>query len=161
MLRRDLAKHKVASKRLEEVPTFRQMKRGKLPKPFNRMGGPRLFATDLVAVSDSHAALFVWGDGEILTDTKFYGYMLCRLSNGSLYPLLEFHWHPSHKGVHVKMPCETSLDYTGRLLPGAPELALKSTRTLDPRSHDDRVQLIAMFCEAAGIELGDADGLWN
>lgn len=161
MKRRDLAGHKAAEKRLEKVPTFKQMKRGKLPRPFNRMGGPRLFSTELMPVSNSHVALFVWGDGEILTDTKFYGYMFCRLANGSLYPLVEFHWHPSHKGVHIKMPCETELDYTARLLPGAPELALKLQRVLDPRSHDDRVRLITLFCEATGIKLGDAEGLWN
>ena len=161
MKRRDLAGHKISPKRLQDVPSFKQMKRGRLPKPFNKMGGPRYFATELISVSGTHSVLFVWGEGEILTDTKFYGYLVCGLQNGTFSPLLEFHWHPSHKGIHIKMPCETDLDYTGRLLPGAPELALKSVRALDPRIHDDRVQLITMFCRAAGIELGQADNLWN
>lgn len=161
MKRRDLAGHKIASKRLQDVPSFKQMKRGKLPKPFSKMGGARYFATDLISVSDTHSVLFVWGNGEILTDTKFYGYLVCGLPNGSLSPLLEFHWHPSHKGIHIKIPCETELDYTNRLLPGAPELALDRTCALDPRVHDDRLRLITMFCQAAGIKLGQADDLWN
>lgn len=161
MKRRDLADHKTAPKRLRNMPTFRQMKRGKLPKPFHRMGGARYSATDLIPVSETHSVLFIWGNGDILTDTRFYGYLLCGLPNGSLSPLLEFHWHPSHKGVHIKVPCETSLDYTDRLLPGAPELALKSSRIFDPRLSDDRKRLISVFCQAAGIALGQAGDLWN
>jgi hypothetical protein len=159
--RRDLAGHKTTSKRLQDMPPFKPMKRGRLPKPFHKMGGARFFATELIPVSDYHSVLFIWGDGEILTDTKFYGYLLCGLPNGSLSPLLEFHWHPSHKGVHIKVPCDTELDYTDRLLPGAPELALKSTYVFDPRVPDDRVRLITVFCQAAGIKLGRADDLWN
>lgn len=158
---RDLAGHKTALKRLPHMPSFKQLKRGKLPRPFHKIGGPRYFATGLIPVSHSHSVLFIWGDGEILTDTKFYGYLLCGLPNGSWSPLLEFHWHSSHKGIHIKVPCNTNLDYTNRLLPGAPELALKSTRTFDPRIPSDRSHLITVFCKATGITLGRADDLWN
>jgi hypothetical protein len=159
--RRDLAGHKAASKRLLVMPSFRPLKRGKLPKPFHRIGGARYSSSGLIGVSDSHSVVFICGDGEILTDTKFYGYLLCNLPNGSRFPLLEFHWHPSHKGLHIKVPCDTALDYTDRLLPGAPELALKSVHAFDPRVAGDRTRLIEVFCEAAGIKLGRPDDLWN
>lgn len=106
-------------------------------------------------VSDTHVAVFIWRDGEILTDRAFFGHLLCKLHTGALYPLFEFHWHPSHKGLHAKLP------YTGRQLPGAPELALKTDGKLDPRSEGDRFRLIAAFCDACGIVLGDEDLLWN
>ncbi|WP_250529269.1 hypothetical protein [Caballeronia sp. ATUFL_F1_KS4A] len=75
-------------------------------------------ATDLIPVSDAHCVLFMWRDGEELMDRSFYGHLLWTLPQGDLSPLLEFHYHPSHKGVHCKMPCETTIDYRNRLLPG-------------------------------------------
>lgn len=83
------------------------------------------------------------------------------LPDGQLFPLFEFHYHPSHKGVHAKLPCKTELNYAGRQLPGAPELNLKSSGSLDPRSEADRMALVHRFCQACGIELGEGGGLWN
>ena len=80
----------------------------------------------------------------MLTDSAFFGWLLCELQNGVLYPLLEFHYHPSHKGVHAKMPCNTELDYTQRQLPQAPELNLKALPGLDPRTEDGRA-ICALF----------------
>ena len=161
MTPRDLANHKAAAKRLKETPAFKPLKRGKLPKPFHRLGGARLFATDLIEVSSTHVAVFIWRDGEILTDRAFFGYLFCRLPADALYPLFEFHWHPSHKGLHAKLPCRTESDYTNRQLPGAPELALTTYGKLDPRVEVDRLRLISAFCDACGITLGDADSLWT
>lgn len=158
---RDLANHKASPKRLQDAPSFKLLKRGKLPKPFHKTGGPRTFATDVIEVSTEHVVVFIWRDGEILTDRAFFGHLLCKLPTGALYPLFEFHWHSSHKGLHAKLPCRTQYDYTNRLLPGAPELALKTPAALDPRNEVDRLRLIATFCDASGIVLGEANSLWN
>ena len=99
--------------------------------------------------------LLMWRDGEEITDRAFYGHLLWALPQGDLYPLLEFHYHPSHKGVHCKMPCETAIDYRNRLLPGAPELNLGTSRILDPRVPDDRSALVVLFCRAAGITISN------
>ncbi|WP_175979650.1 MULTISPECIES: hypothetical protein [Caballeronia] len=150
-----LLAHKQAFKTLTASPKFRQMNKSKWPKPFSRMARPRVQATDLIPVSDAHCVLFMWRDGEELMDRSFYGHLLWTLPQGDLYPLLEFHYHPSHKGVHCKMPCETTIDYRNRLLPGAPELNLKSSRIFDPRVTDDRSALIVLFCRATGITISN------
>lgn len=152
MTPKELREHKNASKHLPSVPEFKKIKRGKMPKPFHALGGARTWATALIDVSDIHCVLFYYRDGALLTDTSFFGHFICRTRNG-LYPLLNFHWHPSHKGFHCKIPCDAQIDYTNRMLPGAPELALKTFPTLDPRNEDDRLQLIHQFCTACGITL--------
>jgi hypothetical protein len=142
-------------------PSFKQLKKNKLPRPFARMGGSRIQSSGLVKVSDEHTVLFIWRDGEIRTDAAFYAYLLCSLREGDFSVLLEFHFHPSHKGCHCKTPCRTTADYTNRLLPGAPELNLSSPAGLDPRSEADRLKLIHCFCKACGIGLApehDAQG---
>lgn len=154
---RDLRAHKAAPKCLKEIPTFKPQKRNKLPKPFKGLGGPRIQSTGLLDVSSDHVVLMYWRDGPIFTDRSFYGHLLCRLANRNLSPIFEFHWHPSHKGAHCKMPCRTDSDYTNRMLPGAPELALKSQRNLDPKIHEDRLKLVIEFCESCGISLPDLD----
>ncbi len=161
MLPKELAAHKLAPKRLVGIPAFRAMKKGKLPKPLHKMGGPRLHATDLTAVSDTHRAVFIWRDGELLTDSAFFGYLFQVLADDELSPLVEFHLHPSHKGLHIKVPCDTLYDYRQRLLPGAPELALSGISDLDPRREDDRTKLIVRFCKALGITVGPEDALWS
>ena len=125
------------------------------------MGGARLHATDLIAVSEQHRVVFLWRDGELRTDGAFYGYLFQGLENDQLLPLVEFHLHPSHKGLHIKVPCDTSYDYRQRLLPGAPELALSSIAGLDPRLEADRSLLVVRFCKATGIDIGPAGALWN
>ena len=157
----ELARHKAAPKRLEGELAFKQMKRGKWPKPFHKMGSSRLRATELTSVSETHRVLFVWRDGELITDSAFFAWLLCQLNDEVLYPLFELHCHPSHKGLHAKLPCKTEFNYEGRQLPGAPELALSSADGLDPRNEADRQKLINRFCQACGITMGLSGGLWN
>lgn len=157
MTPRDLKAHKTVPKRLTEIPTFKPQKRNKLPKPLKGLGGPKVESTGMLEVSVDHVALMCWRNGPILTDRTFFGYLFCRLANGSLSPLFEFHWHPSHKGIHCKTPCRTSNDYTDRLLPGAPELALKTKADLDPKNPVDRLKLVIEFCRSCGISLPDND----
>ncbi len=163
---KDLRNHKSAGKILSVQPTFKPLKKGRLPKPFHRMGGGRIHSTDLIELSGTHSVVFIWRDGAILTDTAFYGYLLCRLQGGSIYPLFEFHWHPSHKGFHAKLPCKTDIDYTNRMLPGAPEINMSTRSNLDPRRDDDRRALIDVFCKACGISISNPSDtatlmLWN
>ena len=158
----ELAQHKAAPKRLAVMPTFHKPKSGpKLPKPFHAMRSARLHTSGSLAVSESHHVIFFWRDGELLTDSAFLGWLMCELQGGQLYPLFEFHYHPSHKGVHAKLPCNTQSDYTSRQLPGAPELNLATKGTLDPRTEEGRLALILQFCKACGIQVGQEGGLWN
>ena len=145
MTPRELKAHKSALKHLNDIPVFKPQKRGKLPKPFKGLGGVRIESTGMIDVSNDHVAFMYWRDGEILTDRSFFGYLFCRLANDNLSPVFEFHWHPSHKGLHCKTPCKTSSDYTNRTLPGAPELALKTKPVLDPKIPVDRLKLIIAF----------------
>lgn len=157
----DLREHKKFVKQLPEIPSFKVLLRrqNKLPKPFKNIGGPRIHATSLIDVSDTHVVFFYWRSGELLSDRSFYGYLLCKNNRSELIPIFEFHWHPSHKGLHCKLPCKTTLDYTGRLLPQAPELNLKTRSALDPQKEADRLKLVAIFCDACGVGLPDQDPL--
>jgi hypothetical protein len=163
---RELKEHKDAAKKLTELPAFQPMKRGKLPKPFNKLGGGRMHSTKQIRVSTHHQVLFWWRDGETLADRSFYGYLMCDLAQDALGIVFEFHWHPSHKGIHCKVPCETELNYTNRFLVGAPELGLSGSRLLDPRNENDRQQLMIRFCDACGLTLAAKEDqvqpdLWN
>lgn len=153
----DLKTHKLALKNLASIPVFKPQKRNKLPKPFKGLGGPRIQSTGMIDVSADHVVFMYWRDGQILTDRSFYAYLFCRLANGNLSPLFEFHWHPSHKGFHCKTPCRTINDYTNRTLPGAPELALKTRASADPKNEEDRNELVMKFCNWCGISLPDSD----
>jgi hypothetical protein len=161
----DLRAHKLAPKQLNEIPQFKPQKRGKLPRPFKGLGGARIQSTSMLDVSANHVAFMFWRDGQIKTDRSFYGYLFCRLATGHLSPIFEFHWHPSHKGIHCKTPCRTTSDYTDRALPGAPEMKLKTKPSLDPKSPQDLQELVIAFCRACGITLPDADAesmpLWS
>lgn len=157
----ELTGHKLAPKRLAAVPVFSRAKSVKLPKPFDKMRSPRLYASGELTVSDTHKVFLFWRDGELRTDSAFFAWLMCELQGGQLSPLLEFHYHPSHKGAHIKTPCKTALDYTNRQLPQAPELSLKMSADTDPRTADGRLVLIGRFCQACGIELGQENGLWN
>lgn len=157
MTPRELKAHKTAPKLLNEIPAFKPQKRNKLPKPLKGLGGPRIESTGMMSVSDHHVALMYWRDGPILTDRAFYGYLFCRLANESLSPIFEFHWHPSHKGFHCKTPCRTSSNFTDRMLPGAPELSLKTNPKIDPKIPSDRLKLVIEFCRSCGISLPDDD----
>jgi len=166
MNRRALAAHKSAAKTLSAIPKFAPLKRNTLPGQYKRLGSrPRVQATPLLNVSADHAVLFLWKDGEIFTDRHFYGYWILKLPGDRYLTLLEFHWHPSHKGFHCMTPCETEIDYTGRMLNNCPELSLSTVASLDPANETDRMHLINEFCRACGIQIvGPQNGtaeLWN
>ncbi len=165
MTPRELKAHKALVKQLTAVPAFKPQKRNKLPKPMKGLGGPRIQSTGMLEVSDSHVALMYWRDGPILSDRSFFGLLFCRLANDSLGPIFEFHWHPSHKGFHCKVPCRTSSDYTDRFLAQAPELSLTTKADLDPKSPADRLKLVVEFCRRCGISLPHHDDasmpLWS
>ena len=108
-------------------------------------------------MSDSYKVLFLWRNGEILTDTAFYAYLLFNVANDALLPISELHWHPSHKSIHCKLPCKTDRDYTNRLLVQAPEFNLSGPPLLDPRIVKDRFELITTFCRVCGIDIGSQE----
>lgn len=157
MTPKELKAHKIAHKQLVTTPVFAPLKRNKLPKPLKGIGGPRIQSTGILDVSSDHSVVMYWRDGQILTDRSFYGHLFCKLADGNLSPLFEFHWHPCHKGLHCKMPCKTVLNYTNRMLPGAPELSLKLKQSLDPKIPADRQKLVIYFCKSCGILLPDSD----
>jgi hypothetical protein len=162
MTPQELAKHKQAPKRLAALPAFKSLKKSsKNPKPFHKMGGARFQWSEVVAVSDIHRIVFIWRDGELRTDASFFAYLFLATQNNELYPLTEFHFHPSHKGGHMKVPCETIYEYEGRFLKGAPELQISGLEMLDPRLEKHQSILIDRFCRAVGIKTGKDDGLWN
>ncbi len=137
------------------VPTFHAVKRGKLPKPLHQIGGPRVHATNLIEVDPEYSVWFMWKDGDTLVESSFYAYLFSHVGEQDLYPLCNFHWHPSHKPLHIKTPCDSDLNYTNRGLPGCKELHLKNTgKVLDPRIEQDRLQLIEVFCMACGVDFG-------
>jgi len=157
MIKRDLRAHKATPKRLTDVPTFKPQARNKLPKPFKKLGGERIRSTGMLEVSDDHVAFMFWRDGALLTDRSFYGYLFARLAEGRLGPVFEFHWHPSHKPIHCKVPCKTTSDFTDRTLRQAPELELRTSSCLDPKNPEELAQLVVQFCNSCGIDLPDND----
>jgi hypothetical protein len=156
MLASQLDYHKQAAKALGSPPIFKPVKRGKLPRPFNRMGGPRLNATGLLPLGGDYRAIFFYRDAQAFTDSLFLGYLMYVLETGELTPLFEFHWHPSHKGFHCKTPCRDERDFTSRQLAGVRELSMK-TQKLDPRNEAHRHELVSIFCRTCGIRLGWQD----
>jgi hypothetical protein len=143
MKRRTLAIHKREAKVLTDAPVFSQMKRGKLPKPLDKVGGPRIHMTPLIEVAPAYSVWFMWKDGDTLMKTAFYAYLFHHVGNGNLYPLCHFHWHPSHKPIHFTSPCDSDLNYTNRGLPSGKELNLRQfIKPYDPRRERDRLQLI-------------------
>lgn len=154
---RDLKGHKLAQKQLESIPEFKLQKRNRLPKPFTKLGGPRIHSTGMIDVSMDHVLFMFWRDGPTFKDRAFYGYLFCKLQNQNISPLFEFHWHPSHKGFHAKVPCRTIVDYTNRTLPKAPELALNTDFRLDPKNPNDLLKLVMLVCQTCGINLPDKD----
>lgn len=153
---RELRSHKLADKSLPRPAAFRPVQRGKLPRPFHRMGGLRLLSSGMIDVSPQHTAIFFARNGDTLADAAFLGYLMHRSPANQLAPLFEFHWHPAHKGFHCRMPCRDARDFTGRQLAGTRELSMK-TRLLDPRVDAHRNELVAILCRACGIQLAWPD----
>lgn len=157
MDQRLLKKHKQANKRLTHTPVFKAFRRGRLPKPLDKMGGSRLFATDVLAVSGAHHVCFAWRNGGLLADTAFFAWLFLG-APGALSPLAILHYHPSHKPTHLLTPCRDGRDFTNRQLPGVVEFNIAHER-FDPRQESDRVRLVALFCQRCGITLGEEGGL--
>jgi hypothetical protein len=152
-----LIKHKNAEKRLESSPSFRPARRGRLPKPLDKIGGGRVFASDLLPAGNAYHICFAWRDGELVTDTAFLAWLFIG-KPGELSPIAVLHYHPSHKPVHLQTPCRDERDFTNRQLPGTTEFNISNER-FDPRKEMDRNRLIAVFCERCGISLGKPGGL--
>jgi hypothetical protein len=155
MDRKTLQALKRAPKCLRAV-TFRPLRKRQLPAPLDKLGGPRLQHSGLIAVSDVLAVVFVARDGASLERRAFYAHLLQRVPAG-LLPLVILHYHPSHKGMHLLVNCGVTVDYTNRLLPGAPELALGTPEHLDPGSEQGRLRIINDFCARCGIRLAPDD----
>jgi hypothetical protein len=126
------------------------------PQPFDKMGGARLQSSGLVDVSSDLTAVFLVRDGDTLDRRAFFGHLMQRTSAG-LVPITILHYHPSHKGLHLRVNCGSLQDYTERLLPGAPELALATPQGLDPASDWDRKRLVVEFCRRCGIRIAPDD----
>lgn len=154
-----LRQHQNREKRLPNRPAFYPARRNRLPKPLHQLSGPRLFTTDLLELAEVYRACFVWRNGELLSDTAFYGWLFEVRPKG-MHPLAVMHYHPSHKPLHLLTPCEEDRDFTNRSLPGVREFNLR-TRRYDPRLERDRLDMIAMFCDRCGIDLGSAGGLFS
>lgn len=137
--------------------TFRPLKRGKLPRPFDKTGGPRLSYAGPLALGAGYSALFLVRSGATRERRAFYGYLLQDQPGADWVPLAALHYHPSHKGLHLVVNCGDLPDFTGRLLPGAPELALRTARAYDPDDAQGRLQLIQVFCDRLNIRLAPDD----
>lgn len=151
MTPKELNNHKKYPKALANWPSYKPLKKGKLPRPFAKIGGGLLQCSGLLRVSDIHRLVFIVKTGEVFTDCHFYAHLLYETDRGDLFPLFEFHWHPNHKGFHCKTPCRASIDYTNRMLPGARELAM-TTKMWDPRKARDLTNLMTVVCQTCGVE---------
>jgi len=150
--RRDLRALKAApDKRLEDC-RFGPCRKGKLPKPLDKLSGERIQATPLYEVSDTLRAVFVWKTAEGKEQRQLYGWLFQYTARG-LLPLARLDYHPSHKNLHVLLNCEQGRDLTNRGLPGCKEFALKEL-DLDPDDASDRRRFVAIFCERFNIHLG-------
>lgn len=155
MDRRELRSRKLQTKSLPAVE-FRPLRKGSLPRPLKELGGPRLTASKLLEVASGLKVAFVARSGDTLERRAFFAYLF-EERNDVLVPLAILHYHPSHKGVHLIVNCETERDYSGRQLPGAPEFPLATGRLLDPEDPDDRSKLILAFCKRCNISIGNAE----
>ena len=156
MNRKDLSIKKQTQKRLESV-AFHPAKKNKLPKPLDKLGGTRLYATSLLNLGGDLRAVFVWKTGIIVEQRQLYGWLFQLVENG-LLPIARMDYHPSHKNLHVVLNCERELDLINRGLPGCKEFALREV-TLDPDNEQDRSHFITIFCERLNIKLGEDTGL--
>lgn len=154
MRKQELGSLKNQAKRLTAVQ-FRTFKRGGLPRPLDKIGGKRYLAAGPEQVAENLLVIFLVRDGETLERRAFYAYLFQSDPSGGLLPLANLHYHPSHKGIHIVLNCQTDRDYLDRLLPGAPELALNTPPGLNPANDTDRLRLVDIFCRRCGITLGE------
>lgn len=156
MNRKDLSIKKRVPKRLENV-AFHPAKKSKLPKPLDKLGGTRLYATSVLNLGGDMCAVFVWKTAPIVEQRQLYGWLFQTIENG-LLPISRMDYHPSHKNLHMVLNCERGLDLSNRSLPGCKEFALREV-TLDPDNEQDRFHFITIFCERLNIKLGEDTGL--
>lgn len=145
-----------AGKRIESVQ-FSPLRRGRLPKPLDKLAGTRLWATPLYEVSEDVRVVFIAKTGETRVQRQLYAWAFLAGERG-LLPLARMDYHPSHKGLHLVVNCERGLDLTNRGLPGCNEFALAHVE-LDPDLPEDRSRFVTLFCERLHIELGKPGGL--
>lgn len=130
--------------------SFKTLKKGHLPEPWKKLGGPRLKSSGMVEVDQNLVVVFITRDGESLDRKQFIGGLFQRVPAG-LEPLYILHYHPSHKGIHAQFNCESTLNYTNRQLPQAKQFSLNTPGNLDPV--DDALRLASIFCERMGIRI--------
>ena len=159
MKKRKLAEIKNLNKNLYGTPKFFTGSHSKeYPKPLNKLRGYD-FTTDLIDVGNNCVLLFAYRRRGLAIKCKFYAYFGLKTTDNKLFPLMIMHYHPDHKGIHSKLPCETDeqIDYTSRELPGAPELNLANGMEPDIRTDEGINQLICLFCNATGINIHGTD----
>lgn len=156
MRKQELGSLKNQAKRLTAVQ-FRTFKRGGLPRQLDKIGGKRYLAAGPGQIAGNLMVIFLVRDGETLERRAFYAYLFQNGPSGGLLPLAILHYHPSHKGIHIVLNCETDRDYLDRQLPGAPELALNTPPGLNPANDTDRLRLVNIFCHRCGIALGEGE----
>uniref|UniRef100_E6QVB8 Uncharacterized protein n=1 Tax=mine drainage metagenome TaxID=410659 RepID=E6QVB8_9ZZZZ len=156
MRKQELGSLKNQTKRLTAVQ-FRTFKRGGLPRPLDKIGGKRYLAAGPEQVAENLLVIFLIRDGETLERRAFYAYLFQSNPSGGLLPLANMHYHPSHKGIHIVLNCQTERNYLDRLLPGAPELAIGTPPSLNPANDTDRLRLVDIFCRRCGITLGEGN----
>jgi len=141
-----------AGRRLSGVESI-PARRAKLPKPLDKLAGGNLRATPLYEVGGDIRATFVWRTGDILEKRALFGHLFRNTARG-IEPLARLDYHPSHKNLHVVLPCDVSIDLTNRHVVQGRELALRKVE-LDPDNETDRRRFVSTFCERFNIKLGE------
>ena len=151
----ELSRLKKSQKIIRSAPIFQKGKCSKhYPKPLNAFSNTFL-VSELIPVANDQFVVFAYRRNNEIEDCKFYGYWGTMHSENLFSPIMELHYHPSHKGIHIRVPCRTNKDYTGRSLVQAPELNIVPNQAPDIRTDQGIRQLICIFCKTAGIELLD------
>ena len=109
--------------------------------------------SELLSVAPNQVVLFAYKRAALLEDCKFWAYWGFLLATGEFQPMAEWHYHPSHKGIHCKVPCGTDKDYTSRMLAQAPELSVCPQKMPDVRTSAGIDQLIGIVCEKLSIHM--------
>jgi hypothetical protein len=129
-------------------------RKGRLPRPLDKLGGERFKVTPLYEVNPMLRAVFIWKTAEVREQRALYGWLFQETRRG-LLPLVRLDYHPSHKNLHLVVNCERGLDLINRGLPGCRELALHEVEW-DPDDASDRQRFVETFCRRLKIELGQS-----
>lgn len=148
-----MLEYKRMVKAIPEKIIFRKGKISKsYPRPLNAFKNS-YWVSDVLDVATNQVVCFAYKQSSSLVDSKFYAYWGLRNSKNELIPLMNFHYHPSHKGIHARFACKTTELFTSRYLVVAPELNLHKKHQPDIRTQEGINELICLFCKSAGIEL--------